>query len=93
VGALSTLEGILAGLIAGSVTSILTNPIWTIQTYQSTRAVAVPSSEGDGKPVRKIKPGLLESAHEILAKDGYKGFFRGVGPALVLVCNPVIQVC
>lgn len=71
---------------------MLTNPIWTIQTYQSTRAVAVGDNDGD-KPVQKIKPGLLESAHEILARDGYKGFFRGVGPALVLVCNPVIQVC
>lgn len=28
----------------------------------------------------------------IIEKDGIKGLWRGIGPALVLVVNPVIQV-
>ncbi|KAK6903325.1 hypothetical protein I203_108590 [Kwoniella mangroviensis CBS 8507] len=85
--ALSTGEGIIAGLIAGSITTVATNPIWTIQTKQSTQSV-IETKEGETK---KVKPGALEAANEIYEKDGLKGFWRGIGPALILVINPVIQ--
>jgi adenine nucleotide transporter 17 len=35
--------------------------------------------------------GFLETVRYILAKDGVKAFWRGIGPALVLVINPVLQ--
>ncbi|WVF71817.1 hypothetical protein IAT40_006625 [Kwoniella sp. CBS 6097] len=91
--ALTTGEGIIAGLIAGSITTLVTNPIWTVQTAQSTRAVTLSQSEGDGndEKVRKIKPSAIDAAREILKRDGVKGFWRGIGPALILVINPVIQ--
>lgn len=38
-----------------------------------------------------MQPSVLETIQTILAKDGPKGFFRGLGPALVLVINPVLQ--
>ncbi|ORY22563.1 mitochondrial carrier domain-containing protein [Naematelia encephala] len=87
--ALSTSEGIIAGLLAGSITTLVTNPIWTVQTAQSTRAITL--REGDDGKVKKIKPSGLEAAREIIVKDGIKGLWRGIGPALVLVINPVIQ--
>jgi len=34
---------------------------------------------------------ILQTIRHILATDGPLGFMRGVGPALVLVINPVIQ--
>lgn len=34
----------------------------------------------------------MEAAGEIFKRDGLSGFWRGIGPALVLVINPVIQV-
>ncbi|WWC89668.1 uncharacterized protein L201_004593 [Kwoniella dendrophila CBS 6074] len=86
--ALTTSEGIIAGLIAGSITTIVTNPIWTVQTKQSTHAVTETSNNGE---IKKIKPSAWEAAKEILEKDGLKGFWRGIGPALILVINPVIQ--
>ncbi|OCF32094.1 solute carrier family 25 (peroxisomal adenine nucleotide transporter), member 17 [Kwoniella heveanensis BCC8398] len=97
--ALTTGEGIIAGLIAGSITTLVTNPIWTVQTAQSTRAVTLTqqsASEGDGNTegkaaVKKIKPSAVDAAREILKRDGVKGFWRGIGPALILVINPVIQ--
>jgi adenine nucleotide transporter 17 len=33
----------------------------------------------------------LQTIRAIIAKDGLSGFFRGLGPALVLVINPVLQ--
>lgn len=37
------------------------------------------------------KLGIWETIQNILAKDGITAFWRGIGPALVLVINPVIQ--
>lgn len=76
-------------VLAGSITTIATNPVWTIQTAQATYA-ADPSSKADKKP--DIKPSALRVAKGIIEKDGIKGLWRGIGPALVLVVNPVIQV-
>lgn len=89
LSALTTSEGIIAGLIAGSITTLVTNPIWTVQTAQSTRAVTI-HEDGSGD-LKKVKPSALEAAGEIIKKDGVKGLWRGLGPALILVINPVIQ--
>jgi len=37
------------------------------------------------------KLGFIETIQNILAKGGVGAFWRGVGPALVLVINPVLQ--
>jgi len=41
------------------------------------------------QPIRKLS--ILQTIRHILATDGPIGFMRGIGPALVLVINPVIQ--
>jgi len=81
--ALTTMESILTGLIAGSATTIISNPVWVIQTSQAVRTM-----DSDTQ-IKKL--GFIETFQHILAKFGMKGFFRGIGPALVLVVNPVIQ--
>ncbi|KAK2466190.1 hypothetical protein APHAL10511_001832 [Amanita phalloides] len=86
--ALSTLESMLIGLIAGSATTIISNPIWVIQTSQAVRTMSSGSSESK-TVVRKL--GFFETVQNILVKDGIGAFWRGVGPALVLVINPVLQ--
>lgn len=87
--ALSTLESVLAGLIAGSATTIISNPIWVVQTSQAVRSAETNSSDPSAPNARKL--GVLETIAKILSKDGLAGFWRGIGPALVLVINPVIQ--
>ncbi|KAK0491003.1 mitochondrial carrier domain-containing protein [Armillaria novae-zelandiae] len=87
---LSTVESIITGLIAGSATTIISNPIWVVQTSQAVRTL----NEGlsiinNGR--RPRRPGFIETVRGILAKDGIRAFWRGIGPALVLVMNPVIQ--
>jgi len=84
---LSTLESILAGLIAGSATTILSNPVWVIQTSQAVRTLGNTANQ----PVVVKKLGFFETFQSILAKDGLGAFCRGLGPALVLVINPIIQ--
>jgi len=85
--ALSAVESIITGLIAGSATTIITNPIWVIQTSQ-----AVQTLEHDAQSnVPRTKFGFLETIRRILARDGLQGFWRGIGPALALVINPVLQ--
>ncbi|KAF9534356.1 mitochondrial carrier domain-containing protein [Crepidotus variabilis] len=84
--ALSTLESMLTGLIAGSATTLISNPIWVIQTSQAVRTL---SSESRGDQVKKL--GFFDTVQSILAKDGLGALWRGIGPALVLVINPIIQ--
>jgi len=91
---LGTGESILAGFIAGSATTVLSNPIWVVQTVQATRTmdqspVASSSSSTDTKPKQKL--GFFESVQHILQSEGIGAFWRGLGPALILVINPIIQ--
>ncbi|KAJ4482749.1 peroxisomal membrane protein [Lentinula lateritia] len=80
---LTTIESILTGLIAGSATTIISNPLWVVQTSQAVHTMD-PNTQSKNL-------GFFQTVQHILAKFGMKGFFRGIGPALVLVINPVIQ--
>lgn len=79
--------------MTGSATSIISNPIWVVQTAQAVESMSDPttssSSASTHEPVRKLS--ILQTVQRILATDGPLGFMRGIGPALVLVINPVIQ--
>ncbi|KAJ7498952.1 mitochondrial carrier domain-containing protein [Mycena latifolia] len=90
--ALSTPESILIGIIAGSATTIISNPIWVVQTSQAVQTLnqAEPSLDPPRPKVVK-KLSIVETIRSILAKDGIQAFWRGIGPALVLVINPVLQ--
>ena len=85
--ALSIVESMVTGAIAGSITSICTNPIWVINVYliNQTRLLVKDDAE------KKSSIGMREAAVQILNEEGITGFWRGILPALVLVANPVIQ--
>lgn len=80
-------------LETGSATSIISNPIWVVQTTQAVQSMGKPtdpsSSTSTPQPVQKLS--ILQTVQHILATDGPLGFMRGIGPALILVVNPVIQ--
>ena len=106
--ALSTLESMLAGLIAGIIsmffrelflraaqgtaTTVISNPIWVTQVTQATQTL--PSEKLDpvhaGPEPRKLS--MLQTVRFILRKGGVSAFWRGIGPSLVLVINPILQV-
>ncbi|EKM80309.1 hypothetical protein AGABI1DRAFT_57963 [Agaricus bisporus var. burnettii JB137-S8] len=85
---LSTPESMLTGLIAGSATTIASNPIWVVQTSQVVRTLS-PDKPNEKTIVRKL--GFFETLNNLLAKEGIGAFWRGIGPALILVINPIIQ--
>jgi len=98
---LSTLESILASLIAGCVTAVVSNPIWTINTQQMVQASLSDPDVAEASVTTKIDPktgekiivrklGFLQTIRKMYAKDGLAAFFRGLGPALVLCINPII---
>lgn len=98
----------LAGAVAGAMTSIISNPIWVVNTRQTVRPRAdstngppgSPAKAGSGKrsppggpnrrPPRQ-KMGFVKTVLHILRTDGPAAFFHGLGPALVLVINPILQ--
>ncbi|VVT53039.1 uncharacterized protein SAPINGB_P003373 [Magnusiomyces paraingens] len=84
---LSTLESMAAGAIAGSATVVLTNPIWVV----NTRMTVKENSVKDPKTGKIRTPGTLETVAKIIREDGFKPFFAGILPALVLVINPILQ--
>lgn len=49
-----------------------------------------PADPSQSRPIIK-RLGIIETIEHILRKDGIAAFWRGIGPALVLVINPVIQ--
>ncbi|KAJ3099118.1 hypothetical protein HDU96_010822 [Phlyctochytrium bullatum] len=84
--AISTLESMAAGAVAGAATSVITNPIWVVNTRQT---VKKGSLEDDGKPAKPLT--TFQTIKKILKEEGPQGFFRGIVPALILVINPIIQ--
>jgi adenine nucleotide transporter 17 len=92
-GALTTLESMLAGAIAGSATTIISNPIWVINTRQTVRRSPVNQSAGpSSKPAAPVKKlGFVETIQHVLKTDGVTAFWKGLGPSLVLVINPILQ--
>ena len=62
---LSTLESMLAGLIAGSATTVISNPIWVVQTTQAVYSMSTENAEG--AEAKEERPGY----------DAYVGRLHG----------------
>lgn len=77
---LSVGGNMVVGAIAGLITSVVTHPVWTINTRQMTRAKAGSGSSS-----------FWKTMYEVYNEEGLAGLFQGLGPALVLVINPTIQ--
>lgn len=77
---------LLAGTIAGLMTSVATNPIWVIKVrLQLQRAGKVLS------PGYKPYKGFVDGLRSILREEGMRGFYRGIGPSVWLVSHGALQ--
>ncbi|ODV78573.1 mitochondrial carrier [Suhomyces tanzawaensis NRRL Y-17324] len=83
---LSTMQSIITGAIAGSITCVGSNPFWVANTRTMTRK----KQSEDGTEV-KGSTSTFGAILEIIEQDGPATLFAGVLPALVLVINPIIQ--
>ncbi|GAA6048172.1 hypothetical protein JCM3770_003695 [Rhodotorula araucariae] len=90
---LSMLESILVSAAAGCATSILSNPIWVVNTRQTVRTT-VASDAPTGAAAKKVvekRRTIWQTVLDILRSEGPGAFFHGLGPALILVSNPILQ--
>ncbi|GAA5915601.1 hypothetical protein JCM8208_001216 [Rhodotorula glutinis] len=90
---LSTLESIFVSAAAGCATSVLSNPIWVVNTRQTVRTT-VASDTSSGAAAKKVvekRRTIWQTILDILRSDGPGAFFHGLGPALILVSNPILQ--
>jgi solute carrier family 25 (peroxisomal adenine nucleotide transporter), member 17 len=81
---------IFSFFLVGSATSVISNPLWVIQTAQTVSGMDAVAPVTSAHPPPK-RLGVLATARHILHTGGPVAFFRGLGPALVLVMNPVLQ--
>ncbi|KAJ2156463.1 hypothetical protein GGF46_005166 [Coemansia sp. RSA 552] len=86
--AMSTVESMVSGAVAGAMTCVITNPIWVVNTrltvkQKKQKAVA------DGEPEQS--PSTWRAFAEIIKEDGVLSLWQGLIPALILVINPIIQ--
>ncbi|KDE02896.1 hypothetical protein MVLG_06581 [Microbotryum lychnidis-dioicae p1A1 Lamole] len=93
--ALSTIECILTSAIAGAATSVFSNPIWVVNTRQTVRTTVKANASLPTLQSKKIvvekKLNVLQTIMHIINTDGFGAFFHGLGPALILVSNPILQ--
>ena len=70
------LDILVITVLSGVINSILTNPIWFINTRMS---------------VSKEKKSIVQTITDIYKSEGITAFYKGVLPNMVLVTNPVIN--
>jgi solute carrier family 25 folate transporter 32 len=78
---LPALQHLMSAGFAGSLTVLVTNPVWMIKTriqIQSTTGVVEYN-------------GALDCLRSIIKNEGFFTLYRGIGPAMMLVSNGAIQ--
>jgi solute carrier family 25 (peroxisomal adenine nucleotide transporter), member 17 len=83
---LNTAESMLAGLIAGCATVVLSNPIWVVNTRQTAKK-DLPEEKAETSGAT----GFLRILRDIIKSEGIGALWSGVVPGLLLVANPIIQ--
>ena len=90
----------IASAIAGSAVTLVTNPIWVVNTRMTARKFSSFSNDNDNKPLStedveqglsNRKPSSFDTLRAIIRDEGIRALFAGVLPALVLVANPILQ--
>eukprot|EP00474_Spongospora_subterranea_P005092 CRZ05550.1 hypothetical protein [Spongospora subterranea] len=76
---ISALESLLVGVLAGTATQLVVNPISVIQTRLQTSGA------------HHANNSVLGAVGKILSNEGLLAFYRGITPALILTLNPAIQ--
>ncbi|KAF8048948.1 hypothetical protein N665_2346s0004 [Sinapis alba] len=96
-GSVGMFSSLLVAALAGSVNVLMTNPIWVIVTRMQTHKKmpkglqTVPESPSALVPVEPRPYGTFNTIREIYDEAGVTGFWKGVIPTLIMVCNPAMQ--
>ncbi|PKU87273.1 peroxisomal nicotinamide adenine dinucleotide carrier isoform X1 [Dendrobium catenatum] len=100
-GSLGMLQSLVVASLAGSVNVLLTNPIWVIvtrmQTFKKNKKalqkhdLRTVTTEVQNVAAEPLRYGILDVIKELYDEAGLLGFWKGVFPTLIMVCNPAIQ--
>ncbi|KAK4534212.1 hypothetical protein CDCA_CDCA01G0237 [Cyanidium caldarium] len=85
-----TMNHLLSGTVAGVFTVLATNPIWLLKTRMQLEN-AQHQVGGMGASARGPYSNLVRAILSVWRHDGPLGFYRGVGPSLLLVSHGAIQ--
>lgn len=72
----SDLDVAIITALSGIINSLMTNPIWFINTRMT---------------LAKEKKGVIQTVKDIFKAEGITAFYRGVLPNMVLIMNPIIN--
>jgi len=88
---LSPISNMLAALEAGLVVQLTLNPLWVVKTrmqLQPHGALRAAHQASGGH----VYVGAWDAIRTIARTEGIRGFYRGLGPALLLLSNGAIQL-
>lgn len=86
-GRLTPLQLAYAAWEGGTITSLITNPIWLVKTRMQLQGGAAGAGAGAPAPYRS----MAHAFTSILRADGPAGLYRGIVPALLLTSHGVVQ--
>ena len=74
--------------------TFVTNPLWVLKTRMQLDSTNVhPRPGGPRKPAATAAGSAIAAARSIAKQEGARGFYRGLGPALLLCSHGAVQVC
>jgi len=98
---LSATQHVYAAWEGGTLTCLLTNPMWLIKTRMQLQgqgpnasgAVAAAATPGMPAAASAVRPysGVINAVQSIVKEEGFFGLYRGLLPALLLVSHGMIQ--
>jgi solute carrier family 25 folate transporter 32 len=75
----------------GTLTTLLTNPVWLVKTRMQVEARARAGAPAGAAPALAPYTSLRGALASILREDGVRGLYRGLAPALLLTSHGVVQ--
>lgn len=82
-----TAAHLLAGTVAGVITSVATNPIWVVKVRLQLQSERGRSLRPGARPYSGLSDGLVT----IIREEGVLGLYRGLSPSLWLVSHGALQ--
>ncbi|KAL3695938.1 hypothetical protein R1sor_010014 [Riccia sorocarpa] len=82
-GQLGPVLHLISAAEAGGLVCLVTNPLWVIKTRLQLQA--------PGYGTQKPYSGFRDAIRSILREEGWRGFYKGLGPGLLLVSHGALQ--
>jgi len=89
---LSPLQNLVCAAEAGTMVTLMTNPIWVLKTRLQLQLGGGMKGSGAAGVAADRYAGMTSAVRSIWRKEGFAGFYRGVWPSLLLVMQGSVQL-